>query len=86
MQDLSQQADRRVAQLGLADSSDSDSDYDEVASSTHVRAKDKASTGGGKSLKSGRSQKLRLPSFIPSYGRIAFLVSRMLVVILNMMT
>ena len=30
MQDLSQQADRRVAQLGLEDSSASDSDHDEV--------------------------------------------------------
>ena len=38
MQDLSQQADRRVAQLGLADSSNSDSDHDEVEPSTHVPA------------------------------------------------
>ena len=30
MQDLSKQADRCVAQLGLVDSSDSDSDHDEV--------------------------------------------------------
>ena len=87
MQDLSQQADRRVAQLGLADSSDSDSDHDEVEPSTHVRAKDKsASNGGGKSFKSGKESKLRLLSFILSYGRIASSVSRMLVVILNMMT
>ena len=47
MQDLSQQADRHVAQLGLADSSDSDSDYDEVEPFTHIRAKDnKAATDG----------------------------------------
>ena len=40
MQDLSQQADRHIAQLGLADFSDSDSDNDEVelsAPKTHVR-------------------------------------------------
>ena len=53
MQDLSQQADRCVAQLGLADSSDSDSDHDEVEPPMHVRAKDSsASNGGGISLKS----------------------------------
>ena len=85
MQGLSQQADRRVAQLELADSSASDSDHDEVETPAHVRAKGtSASNGGDKSLKS--SQKLRLPSFILSYGRIASSVSRMLVVILNMMT
>ena len=66
MQDLLQQADRRVAQLGLADSSDSDSDYDEVEPSTHVRAKDnKASTGGGKSLKSGKESKITTTVFYP---------------------
>ena len=55
MQDLSQQVDRRVAQLGLADSRASDSDHDEVEPSMHVRAKDSgASNGGGKSLKSGK--------------------------------
>ena len=55
MQDLSQQADRRVAQLGLADSSDSDSDHDKVEPPMHVRAKDSsASNGGGMSLKSGK--------------------------------
>ena len=55
MQDLSQQADRRVAQLGLADSSDSDSDHDKVEPPVHVRAKDSsASNGGGMSLKSGK--------------------------------
>ena len=54
-QDLSQQADRCVALLGLVDSSDSDPDHDEVESSAHVFAKDKsASNVGGKSLKSGK--------------------------------
>ena len=37
MQDLSQQADRRVAQLGLSDSSDSDSDHDEVEPSAKTK-------------------------------------------------
>ena len=50
MHDLSQQADRRVAQLGLADSSDSESDPDDVEPTAYVRTKDKsASNGGGKS-------------------------------------
>ena len=50
MQDLSQQADRRVAQLGLADSSASDSDHDELEPPAHVCSKDtSASNGGGKS-------------------------------------
>ena len=39
MQDLSQQADRRVAQLGLANSSESDSDHDEVEPSAHVHTR-----------------------------------------------
>ena len=55
MQDLSQQADQRVAQLGLAYSSDSDSDHNEVEPPVHVHAKDsRASNGGGMSLKSGK--------------------------------
>lgn len=58
MQDLSQQADQRVAQLGLVDSSDSVSDHDEVEPSVHVEAKDKsASNVGGKFLKSGKESK-----------------------------
>lgn len=44
MQDLSQQADRCVAQLRLVDSSDSDSDHDEAEPSVHVRAKDKSAS------------------------------------------
>ena len=40
MPDLSQQADQRLAQLGLVDSSDSDSDYDEVEPLVHIRDKD----------------------------------------------
>ena len=53
MQGLSQQADRRVAQVGLADSSASDSDHDEVEPPAHFRAKGTSvSNGGGKSLKS----------------------------------
>ena len=48
--DLTQQADRCVAMLGLADSSDSDSDPDEIEPTAYVRTKDKsASNGGGKS-------------------------------------
>jgi len=74
MQDLSQQADRRVAQLGLVDSSETDSDHDDVEASACVRAKEKSASNGG------------AKSFIPSYGRIASLVSRMLAVILNMMS
>ena len=59
MQELSQQADLRVAQLGLVDSSDSDSDHDEGEPSTLVRVKDKtASNVGGKSLKSGKESKI----------------------------
>ena len=37
MQDLSQKADQRVAQLGLVESSDSESEHDEVEPSTRVR-------------------------------------------------
>ena len=74
MQDLSQQADRRVAQLGLADSSDSDSDHDKVEPSVHVRAKDKsASNGGGKSLKSGKKSKIMTTVFYPQLWPHSFL-------------
>ena len=58
-----------------------------VEPTAYFRTKDKsASNGGGKSSNPGRSHELRLSSFILSYGRIASSVSRMLVVILNMMT
>ena len=58
MQDLSQQADRRIAQLELVDSSDSDLDHDNVEASAGIRAKEKsASNSGGKSLKSAKESK-----------------------------
>jgi len=47
MQDLSQQADRRVAQLGLVDSSETDSDHDDVEASACVRTKEKSPSNGG---------------------------------------
>ena len=66
MQDLSQQANRRVAQLGLADSSASDSDHDEVEPPPHIGAKDRsASNGGGKSLKSGKDSKITTTVLYP---------------------
>ena len=66
MHHLSQQADRRVAQLGLADSSDSDSDPDEVEPTAHVRTKDKSSSnGGGKSLKSGKESRITTTVLYP---------------------
>ena len=74
MQDLSQQADRSVAQLGLADSSDSDSDHDEVEPSGDVRAKDKsASNGGGKSLKSGKESTITTTVLYPQLWPHSFL-------------
>ena len=74
MQDLSQQADRRVAQLGLADSSASDSDHDEVEPPAHVRAKDtSASNGGGKSLKSGKESKITTTVLYPQLWPHSFL-------------
>ena len=74
MQDLSQQADRRVAQLGLADSSASDSDHDEVEPPAHVRAKDtSASNGGGKSLKSGKESKITTTVLYPQLWLHSFL-------------
>ena len=74
MQVLSQQADRRVAQLGLADSSASDSDHDEVESPAHVRAKDtSASNGGGKSLKSGKESKITTTVLYPQLWPHSFL-------------
>ena len=82
MQDLSQQADRRVAQLGLADSSDSDSDHDEVEPPVYVHAKDSsASNGGGMSLKSGKEQKIPTTVLYPQLWPHSSLV-----VILNVMT
>ena len=74
MQDLSQQADRRVAQLGLADSSASDSDHDEVEPLAHVRAKDSsASNGGGRSFKSGKESKITTTVFYPQLWPHSFL-------------
>ena len=74
MQDLSQKADRRVAQLGLADSSASDSDHDEVKPPAHVRAKDSsASNGGGKSLKSGKESKITTTFLYPQLWPDSFL-------------
>ena len=74
MQDSSQQANRPVAQLGLADSSDSDSDHDEVELSSHVRAKDKkASNGGGKSLKSVKESKITTTVLYPQLWPHSFL-------------
>ena len=74
MQDLSQQADRRVAQLGLVDSSESDSDHDDVEASARVRAKDKsASNGGGKSLKSGKESKITTTVLYPQLWPHSFL-------------
>ena len=74
MQDLSQQADRRVAQLRLADSSASDSDHDEVEPPAHVRAKDtSASNGGGKSLKSGKESKITTTVLYPQLWPHSFL-------------
>ena len=74
MQDLSQQANRRVAQFGLADSSDSDSDHDEVEPSAHGRAKDTStSNGGGKSLKSGKESKITTTVLYPQLWPHSFL-------------
>lgn len=74
MQDLSQQADQHVAQLGLVDSSDSDSDHDLVEPSAHVCAKDKsASNGGGKSLKSGKESKITTTILYPQLWPHSFL-------------
>ena len=74
MQDLLQQADRRVAQLGLVDSSDSDSDHDGVEPSVHVHAKEKsASNVGGKSLKSGRESKFTTTVLFPQLWPHSFL-------------
>ena len=68
MHDLSRQADRRVAQLGLADSSD------EVEPSAHVRSKDNsASNGGGKSLKSGKESKITTTVLYPQLWPHSFL-------------
>ena len=59
MKDLSQQANRRVSQFGLAVSTDSESDHDDVDASVHVRPKQKSvSSGAGKSLKSGKESKI----------------------------
>ena len=75
MQDLSQQADWRVAQLGLADSSASDSDHDEVEPPAHVRAKDSsASHGGGRSLKSGKESKITTTVLYPQLWPHSFLI------------
>ena len=62
MQDLSQQADQRVAQLGLVDSSDSDLDHGDVEVSAHICATPKsASNGSGKcEVREG----VKLPSLI----------------------
>ena len=74
MQDLSQQADWHVVQLGLADSSDSHSDYDEVEPSRHICTKDnKASIGGGKSLTSGKDSKIRTTILYPQLWPHSFL-------------
>ena len=74
MQDLSQQADRRIAQLGLADSSTSDSDHDEVEPPVHVRAKDSSvSTGVVKSLKSGKESKITTTVLYPQLWPHSFL-------------
>ena len=74
MQDLSQQADRRVAQLGLGDSSESDSDHDDVEASAHVRAKENSSSnGGGKSLKSGKESKITTTVLYPQLWPHSFL-------------
>ena len=82
MQDLSQQADRHVAQLGLVDSRDSDSDHDEVEPPVYVHAKDSsASNGGGMSLKSGKEQKILTIVLYPQLWPHSSLV-----VILNVMT
>ena len=77
IQHLSQLADQRVAQLGLADSSDSDLDHDEVEPSTHVCAKDKSgSNGGGKSLKSGKESKITTTVLYPQLWLHSFLSLR----------
>ena len=74
MQDLSQQADRCIAQLGLADSSASDSDHDEVEPPAHVRAKGtSASNGGDKSLKSGKESKITTTVLYPQLWPHSFL-------------
>ena len=71
---LSHQADRRVAQLGLADSSASDSDHDEVETPAHVRAKGtSASNGGDKSLKSGKESKITTTVLYPQLWPHSFL-------------
>ena len=71
---LSQQADRRVPQLGLADSSARDSDHDEVEPPAHVRAKDSSgSNGGGKSLKSGKESKITTTVLYPQLWPHSFL-------------
>ena len=71
---MSQQADRRIAQLGLADSSTSDSDHDEVEPPVHVRAKDSSvSNGGVKSLKSGKESKITTTVLYPQLWPHSFL-------------
>lgn len=74
MQDLSQQANGHIAQLGLADSRNSGSDHDEVEPSTHAHIKDKsASNGGGKSLKSGKESKIVTSFLYPQLRPQSFL-------------
>ena len=59
MQDFSQQGHRRAAQLGLADSMDSEPDDDDVNSSAHIHPKPKgASSGAGKSFKTGKESEI----------------------------
>ena len=74
MHDLTQQADRCVAQLGLADSSDSDLDPDEVEPTAYVRTKDKiASNGGGNSSKSGKESRITTTVLYPQLWSHSFL-------------
>ena len=65
---------RCVAQLGLADSSHSDLDHDEVEPSAHVCTKDKsASNGGRRSLKSGKESKITTTVLYPQLWPHSFL-------------
>ena len=73
MQDLSQKADQRVAQLGLVESSDSESEHDEVEPSTRVRVKDKSASTGGKSLKSGKESEITTTVLYPQLWPHSFL-------------
>lgn len=58
----------------MADSSDSDSDHDEVEPSAHVCAKDNsASNCGGKSLKSGKESKITTTVLYPQLWPHSFL-------------